>query len=171
MNSKRKGAVWELKVAKELLALLNEHFPQDQPFNYFSATNISWDMKRSEASGARSEPGDLVMSPRLFDYFPFHIEVKASEAWTFDAVMAMPGKTLRVLEKYVDQARCDADGGDYVVLMHRNRHPTYIMYKHGTLKSIMPNPGFLIEIDGEIFTIAPLTVFMDIWKVKWKTQL
>jgi hypothetical protein len=134
INSKAKGNEFELKTAKVLSKWWGEDFhrtPQSGGLHWKKDNRIS---------------GDIVTPPD--SVFPFNIECKKREEWTFEQLLKGTGD----LEKYWKQCLDDADSTDMkpMLIFSKNFAPNYLMISesdfHGlTVGSMVQFNYFLVH--------------------------
>lgn len=135
-NSRRKGKRNEMLVGKEVVDILNELVHPNPPFAYFQSKHFLWDMRKSDSSGGQFEPGDLIKSARLKAVFPFHLEVKAAETWSFESLAK---GTWLPLMKFWKQSTEDCPAGETpIVVMRRKGHKdTYVLFRFRNAANVL----------------------------------
>jgi hypothetical protein len=79
VNSKKKGNAWENKIA----TVVRNHFvPQD-----YDAKTAHSLVHRTPMSGGHVEKGDLIIKPPIWKHFPWFIECRNRESWSWKNVM------------------------------------------------------------------------------------
>lgn len=124
MNSKKKGNAWENKIAKQI----RTHFVPDE-FDAKTGHNL---VHRTPLSGGHVEKGDLIVKPPIWKYFPWFIECRNRESWSFKNIFekgwdSVIGKWF--IEDAVEKCHPYDNNAKYprlpLLLFTRNQHQTY----------------------------------------------
>jgi len=79
VNSKKKGNAWENKIATQIR---NYFVPED-----YDAKTAHSLVHRTPMSGGHVERGDLIIKPPIWKHFPWFIECRNRESWSWKNVM------------------------------------------------------------------------------------
>jgi hypothetical protein len=157
-GGRQKGNGFERAVAKMVISAFAE----------FGITKK--DCYRTPLSGGHmraslNDPGDLVMSQKLLNYFPVSVECKAYRAVPWNKLL-WPRKKKGVWDSWWKQA-CKAA---YVqkrlplVIFKQNGSVPYVMYVHHDLTTLgvgIISPNVTTKVRGDKVRVAILSQFLD----------
>ena len=103
-GSKQKGNSFENQISKKI----REYFIPD--VNKKTAYNI---VHRTGMSGGRTERGDLIVQPPLLEYFPWFVEARNRESWSWENILKK-GVDSVILKWFLEDAvdKCHPFAGD-----------------------------------------------------------
>ncbi len=160
INSKAKGSEFELKTAKILSSWWGEEFHRTP-----MSGGLHWKADNRVA-------GDIVTPPD--SVFPFSVECKKREGWTFDQVLKGTGE----VESWWSQCLADAEGVGLkpMLIFAKNFAPINVMIAAKDYFQIaesrnnkMPINCFIISIKGKEPRVAML--FQDFLDVVSKSDI
>jgi hypothetical protein len=156
-----KGGEFELQMCK----LIAKTFDRD--YNKFTP--------RSPNSGARATPewkGDIAKIGDAVTLFPFTVECKNSQDWSFESFFAHPDHS--VLYGWYKKVQLEASIGDYnpAVFFKRFGTPAFAMIEwhvYYDLTCVTPrfDPTFLVQCDvgSDCLVILKVEEFLSQWKM------
>lgn len=154
VNSKQKGNAWENTIAKQIRA---KFIPAE--FDAKTAHNL---VHRTPMSGGHVEKGDLIIKPPIWYDFPWFIECRNRQSWSWKNVMERPDDSVIVrwfIEDAFDKCHPYDNDSSYIrfplLLFTRNQEKTYFCmdYTH------IPRLG-LVRLD-EVFEVFRPCVVID----------
>ena len=124
VNSKQKGNAWENKIAKEIRAMF---IPPS-----FDAKTAHSLVHRTPMSGGHVEKGDLIVKPPIWKFFPWFIECRNRQSWSFKNIMEKPDDSI-IMKWFMEDAveKCHPYDNHIkypripLLLFTRNQHKTY----------------------------------------------
>lgn len=123
-GSKQKGNKYENEISKKI----RHHFISSE-VDPKVAYNL---VHRTGQSGARTERGDMITQPPLLPWFPYFIECRNRESWSWLQLAKNP-KGCIITTWYVEDAvdKCHAYAGKHerypLLVFTANQHPDYFM--------------------------------------------
>lgn len=125
-RSKQKGSDFERLVAKMVLSAFGKEFTQKDCF-------------RTPMSGGHpfADGGDLVISPRLREVFPFVVECKHDKTWRPDMFFSLT----KLVTNWLNQARAEekderAEGRSLLLVMRGNNTDIYCVARLATIAQL-----------------------------------
>jgi len=100
VNSKQKGNAWENKIAKEV----REYFLPSPFFDNLTDKQKHALLHRTPMSGGHVERGDLIIKPPIWESFPWFVECRNRESWSWKNIMEK-GFDSTILTWYREDAR------------------------------------------------------------------
>ena len=133
-GGRAKGSSFERQVAKDVI----------QAFAKYGVTVK--DCYRTPLSGghfaaSRTDPGDLVISPKLAEYFPFSIECKSYAKLDWSLLFNCPPTSHWA--KWLGQSMKAAGAKPALVVFKGNRTPVFAMYPYKTMADFFPDISIL----------------------------
>ena len=135
-GSKQKGNSFENQISK----LIRAKFIPDGVDSKVAYNLIH----RTSMSGGRTERGDIVIQPPVLTYFPFFIECRNRQQWTWAQVWKNPVDSV-IGRWYFEDAvgKCHPFAGKYerfpLLVFTRNFHPNYFLMEVDHLLGIVGN--------------------------------
>jgi hypothetical protein len=138
VNSKKKGNAWENKIAKQI----REYFVSDK-YDAKIAHNL---VHRTPLSGGHVERGDLIIKPPIWRAFPWFVECRNRESWSWKNVWEKGEESL-ILKWFLEDAveKCHPYDNDSsyprrpLLLFTKNQQQTYFCAWLSSLRFVL-NP-------------------------------
>ena len=129
-GGRAKGSAFERQVAKDVI----------QAFAKYGITVK--DAYRTPLSGghfaaSRTDPGDLVISPKLAEYFPFSVECKSCAKLDWALLFNCPPTSHWT--KWMAQCMKAAGSKPALVVFKGNRTPIFAMYAYKSMADFFPD--------------------------------
>ena len=150
-----KGSHFELETAKAIV----------KAFNDLGIT--AKDCYRTPGSGGprfakKTDPGDLVLSPKQREYFPFAIECKFYREISLDSLMTpcvRKGQFLSWWKQAV--AATPADAGVHTLLVFRQNYgQCYCMFRRSLRWAWVNMPRLTTKIGRDYVTVVPFSLLL-----------
>lgn len=132
VNSKAKGNAWENTIAKQIRA---KFIPPE--FDSKAAHDL---VHRTPMSGGHVERGDILCKPPVWAQFPWFIECRNRQSWSFKNIMERADDSLIIkwfLEDAVEKCHPYDNNHRYerypLLLFTQNQHKTYFCTWEGLL--------------------------------------
>lgn len=158
VNSKPKGNAYENKIAKEI----REHFLPSPFFDNLTDKQKHALLHRTPMSGGHVERGDLIIKPPIWESFPWFIECRNRESWSWKGIMER-GEHSLILKWYMEDARdkCHPYDNNHMyrrlplLLFTCNQQKTYFCAAEVDIYDVLPH----IEHEGDLhFELGPTLV-------------
>lgn len=161
VNSKLKGNAWENKIAKEV----RTYFLPDPFFSHLDAKVKHSLLHRTPLSGGHVEKGDLIIKPPLWSVFPWFVECRNRESWSWKNILEKGFDSL-ILTWYREDARDKCHPYDnnciyfrYPLLLFTcNQQKTYFCADEADIYSVL---GHITNREDLFLDLGPTLVSVE----------
>jgi len=132
-GSKQKGSNFENEISKRIRKYFIPGVDKKTAYNLVHRTGMS---------GGRTERGDLIVQPPLLSYFPWFVEARNRQSWSWENIFKK-GKDSVIFKWYLEDAcdKCHPYAGD----PRNERYPLLVFTKNQDMWYVMASEEDLLS--------------------------